>query len=155
MFLLFIVLLIVTFGMLMLFLRPTSTEVAVEQHLAGIKGQAVDSGTPASILRKDGLSSNPTVDALLKQVPLSTAIAHLIRQAGVDWAVGPVLGISTLAFFFGWWIGSIVMPTDVLGFLMGVVLALTPFIILFVKRAARFKKFDALLPEAVDLMSRG
>lgn len=155
-FLLFIVLLILTFGVLMLFLRPTSTEVAVEQQLAGIKGGvSADAGLATSILKSEGLSSNPTFDALLKELPFSTSVASLIRQAGVNWRVGPVLGASVLAFLVGWWIGSVILPTDILAVLFGAALAAAPYGYLFVQRAIRFKKFDAVLPEAVDLMSRG
>ena len=154
-FLLFIVLLILTFGVLVLFLRPTSTEVAVEQQLAGIKGVSTDVGAATSILKCQGLSSNPTVDVFLKQLPFTDAIAGLIRQAGVEWKVGAVLGGSIVIFLLGWWIGTIFLPTDLLAFVFGVAVGLAPYFYLHVQRTIRFKKFDALLPEAVDLMSRG
>jgi tight adherence protein B len=153
MFILFFVLLILTFGVLVLFLRPTSTEVAVEQHLAGIKGFGRTSET--SILKSEGLSANPTFDAFLKQLPFSEPVARLIRQSGLAWKVGPTLGLSVIAFFVGWWIGSLILPTDLLAVLLGVVLALAPYFYLHVQRSIRFKNFDKHLPEAVDLMSRG
>ncbi len=153
--LLFVVLLILTFGVLVLFLRPTSTEVAVEQQLAGIQGARGGTNAGTSILKNEGLSSNPTIDALLRQLPFSQAIAHLIRQAGLDWKVGSVLAFSVGAFLVGWWIGSFIMPTGLLALLLGLTAGAAPYFSLHVQRSIRFKKFDALLPEAVDLMSRG
>ncbi len=153
--LLFLVLLILTFGVLVLFLRPTSTEVAVEQQLAGIQSARGDSNAATSILKSQGLSSNPTIDAFLRQLPFSQSIAHLIRQAGKYWKVGSVLSFSLGAFLLGWWIGSVMLPTDVLGFVLGIACGLAPYFYLHVQRSIRFKKFDAVLPEAVDLMSRG
>ncbi len=153
--LLFLVLLILTFGVLVLLLRPTSTEVAVEQQLAGIQSARGGSAAATSILKNEGLSSNPTIDALLRQLPFSQWISHLIRQAGKDWKVGSVLGFSIGAFLVAWWIGSLILPTGLLAFLLGVVAAVGPYFYLHVQRSIRFKKFDALLPEAVDLMSRG
>lgn len=153
--LLFGVLLVLTFGVLLLFLRPTSTEVAVEEHLAGIQGARAEASNGTSILKNEGLSSNPAIDALLKQLPFSPAIARLIRQAGSDWKVGSVLAISVVAALVGWWIGTLILPTDVLAICLGIAAALAPYFCLHVMRSLRFKKFDEVLPEAVDLMSRG
>jgi tight adherence protein B len=151
----FVVLLILTFGVLLLFLRPTSTEVAVEQQLAGIQGARTETTAGTSILKNEGLSSSPTVDALLRELPFSQAIAHLIRQAGLDWKVGSVLTFSIGTFLLGWWIGSVVLPTGLIAFLLGLAAGAAPYFYLHVQRSIRFHKFDALLPEAVDLMSRG
>lgn len=153
--LLFLVLLILTFGVLVLFLRPTSTEVAVEQQLAGIQSARSETSAATSILKSQGLSSNPTIDAFLRQLPFSQSIAHLIRQAGKGWKVGSVLSFSIGAFLLGGWLGSVVLPTQILALLLGIVASLAPYFYLHVQRSIRFRKFDAVLPEAVDLMSRG
>jgi len=47
------------------------------------------------------------------------------------------------------------IPTDLLAALAGLGVALAPFITLYIMREARFMRFDSVLPEAVDLMSRG
>jgi tight adherence protein B len=154
-FILFGLLLLLTFGALLLFLKPSSTEAAVERHLAGLQETQVQAGPGASILKQEGLSSNPFLDDLLKQLPWSNSIARLIRQAGKDWSVGSVLGISVAGGLIGWWIASYMIPTDLLAALAGLGVALAPFITLYIMREARFMRFDSVLPEAVDLMSRG
>src|SRR5678816_658186 len=144
-FILFGLLLILTFGALLLFLKPSSTETAVEKHLAGLQEVHAQSGPVASILKQEGLSTNPLLDDMLRQVPWSASVARLIRQAGQTWSVGAVLGISVAGGLLGMWIGSIILPTGVLAVVAGVFAALVPFITLYILREARFMRFDNVL----------
>ena len=155
--LLFILLLISSFGVVLYFLKPTKTEAAVEQHLATIEdsrsaGVTADGTT---ILKQAPLSSNPAVDDLIRRLPGTLGLASLIKQAGETWQVGSVLVGSVTALVVGSWIASYFMPTDVLSAIVGVLLAASPIIYLYVLREIRFRKCDSLLPEAVDLMARG
>ena len=152
--LVFGLLLIVSFGALLYFLKPSSTEAAVEQQLAGIEGtQAV--GGPTTILKQEAYSSNKLLDELIKQLPWSAAVSRLLRQAGKTWTVTSVTAFSLAALIVGWLLGSLIIPMDLLSAGIGIALSLSPYIYLFFVREARFRKFDAVLPEAVDLMSRG
>jgi tight adherence protein B len=155
--LLFVLLLITSFGVLLYFLKPTPTESAVEQHLENIKGSRGLAVAPdgTTILKQAPLSSNPILDQLIQRIPGSFGLAKLIKQAGQSWQVGTVLFSSVLALVLGSWIASFFMPTDVLSLVVGVVLAASPMIYLYVMREIRFRKCDTLLPEAVDLMARG
>src|SRR6059058_3264793 len=136
--LLFILLLITSFGVLLYFLKPTKIEAAVEQHLTSIedsRGLGVNpDGT--TILKQDPLSSNPAVDSLIRHLPGVLGLARLIEQAGQTWQVGSVLLASVIV-------------------LVGVLLAVSPIFYLYILRETRFRRCDALVPEAVDLMARG
>ena len=155
--LLFILLLITSFGVLLYFLKPTKTEAAVEQHLTSIedsRGLGVNpDGT--TILKQDPLSSNPAVDSLIRRLPGVFGLARLIKHAGQTWQVGSVLLASVIALVVGSWIASFFMPSDILSVLVGVLLAVSPIFYLYILRETRFRKCDALVPEAVDLMARG
>src|SRR5262249_26462160 len=94
-------------------------------------------------------------DQLLREFPGTHSAQRLITQAGQKWQVGTLFFGSLLALIVGTWFVSLFAPNLVVSALIGVVLALSPFIYLYVTRALRFKKFADLLPEAVDLMSRG
>src|SRR5438477_519679 len=87
--LLFILLLITSFGVLLYFLKPTKIEAAVEQHLTSIedsRGLGVNpDGT--TILKQDPLSSNPAVDSLIRHLPGVLGLARLIKQAGQTWGL--------------------------------------------------------------------
>ena len=155
--LLFILLLITSFGVLLYFLKPTKIEAAVEQHLTSIedsRGLGVNpDGT--TILKQDPLSSNPAVDSLIRRLPGVFGLARLIKHAGQTWQVGSVLLASVIALVVGSWIASFFMPSDILSVLVGVLLAVSPIFYLYILRETRFRKCDALVPEAVDLMARG
>ena len=155
--LLFILLLITSFGVLLYFLKPTKIEAAVEQHLTSIedsRGLGVNpDGT--TILKQDPLSSNPAVDSLIRHLPGVLGLAQLIKQAGQTWQVGSVLLASVIALVVGSWIASFFMPSNILSVLVGVLLAVSPIFYLYILRETRFRKCDALVPEAVDLMARG
>jgi len=155
--LLFILLLITSFGVLLYFLKPTKTEAAVEQHLTSIedsRGLGVNpDGT--TILKQDPLSSNPAVDSLIRRLPGVFGLARLIKHAGQTWQVGSVLLASVIALVVGSWIASFFMPSNILSVLVGVLLAVSPIFYLYILRETRFRRCDALVPEAVDLMARG
>jgi len=155
--LLFILLLITSFGVLLYFLKPTKIEAAVEQHLTSIedsRGLGVNpDGT--TILKQDPLSSNPAVDSLIRHLPGVLGLAQLIKQAGQTWQVGSVLLASMIALVVGSWIASFFMPSNILSVLVGVLLAVSPIFYLYILRETRFRRCDALVPEAVDLMARG
>ena len=155
--LLFILLLITSFGVLLYFLKPTKIEAAVEQHLTSIedsRGLGVNpDGT--TILKQDPLSSNPAVDSLIRRLPGVFGLARLIKHAGQTWQVGSVLLASVIALVVGSWIASFFMPSNILSVLVGVLLAVSPIFYLYILRETRFRRCDALVPEAVDLMARG
>jgi tight adherence protein B len=151
---LFGLLLILSFGVLLYFLKPTAAETAVQQHLEGIEESRVaDRG--GTILRKEGFSSNPLLDEVLRQLPGSVETSRLIRQSGQNWQVGPLLLLSAGAAVLTWWVASNAIPSLVLSGLVGLAVGVSPYIYLYIVREIRFRRFDDLLPEAVDLMSRG
>ena len=151
---LFGLLLVVSFGVLYQFLKPSRTEAAVQQRLAGIEpaGDTVDGTT---ILRQQRVSSNPWLDDLIRQLPGSLALLRLIQQAGKNWAVTSVVLLSLTGAVIGWWLASLMIPIIPLSALVGALIGLSPSLYLYVLREIRFRRFDARLPEAVDLMARG
>jgi len=152
--LLFIVVLVLSFAVLVYFLRPTSTEAAVEQQLAGIDAER-RGAEGASIVKEQLFSSNPTLNQLLKESPGTRSALRLIRQAGMKWEVGTLFLGSFIALLAAWWFASLFVDNVLISALIGLMVAFSPYIYLYITRALRFKKFADLLPEAVDLMSRG
>ena len=151
---LFGLLLVVSFGVLDQFLKPSRTEAAVQQRLAGIE-PAGDIGDGTTILRQDRVSSNPWLDDLIRQLPGSLALLRLVQQAGKDWSVTSVFLLSLIGAVVGWWLASLAIPSVPLSALLGALIGLSPCLYLYVIREIRFRRFDTLLPEAVDLMARG
>jgi tight adherence protein B len=151
--LIFILLLIFTFLILLYFLRPTSTEVAVHERLKGFETNRSGLADTSTILKEEALSSTPWLDNIIRQLPFSSSLSLLIRQAGKEWKLGPLLLSCLAAALIAWWLGSLFVGTWSL--LLPVAVVVAPLGLLYVLREHRFSRFDNQLPEAVDLMSRG
>src|SRR5436853_5161593 len=108
--LLFILLLIVTFGVLLYFLRPTSTETAVEQHLEHIEESRSIESDGTTILKREALSASPWLDELIRDIPGSVRLASLIRQSGQRWRVSSVFFFSIILMVGVAWVASTAIP---------------------------------------------
>ena len=153
--LLFIVVLILSFLVLLYFLKPTAAETAIEQHLTGIEEGRMASADGTTILKREVFSTTPWVDELIRQIPGSLELSRLIKQAGQKWQVNVVLMASAAMALLGWWIASLAISSFGLSIIIGLAIGAAPYIYLYVTREIRFARFDATLPEAVDLMARG
>jgi tight adherence protein B len=152
---LFVLCLVVSFGVLFFFLKPTKAERAVEQQLAGIQENRVVVTEGPTILKEEQRSSAPWLDQRLLQLPGASTLSALIKQGGQKWQLSTVFFSSLAAAIIVGWLGSIIFSSVGLGFLAALAAALAPCLYLYILRQVRFTKFDNLLPEAVDLMARG
>jgi tight adherence protein B len=152
--LLFILLLVVSFLVMLYFLRPTSTETAVQQHLESIEENRTVEGDGTTILRRQALSATPWLDELLRDLPGSVYLARLIRQSGQTWQVSSFLLLSLVVTLIIASLASLAIPSIVWSLLLGIAAGSLPYLLLLMKRERRFRKCDAQVPEAVDLMAR-
>jgi len=150
----FILILIVTFAVLVYFLRPTATETAVEQRLKSIEENRAVEGDSTTILRQHALSATPWMDEFLRGMPVSAKLAKLIRQAGQTWQVGSLLLLSFMVIVGVASLAALVIPSIVLSVLLGIAVGLSPYVFLLIARERRFRQCDAQVPEAADLMAR-
>jgi tight adherence protein B len=107
-------------------------------------------------LRKDEqLSSIPWLNKKLLQFELTPYLRKSLDQANLSWSAGRLLMLSAVSFAVPSWLVdlrfSAVMPALGVGLLTG----FGPFGFVLFKRSARFSKFEAGLPEALDLMVSG
>src|ERR1043166_8775643 len=100
--LLFIVVLLMTFGIAYFMLRPTKTETAVQQRLEDI--QIIrNEETGRTILKDEGYSSNPELSQLIREIPGGIYTVNLIRQSGQSWMASSVMGVSLAATILTAW----------------------------------------------------
>jgi tight adherence protein B len=151
--LLFLLLLVLSFAVLFYFLKPTAMEKAVAQQMAQIE-ESPGASDRTSIL-KDEARSNTVIDDLAHMVPWSPALTRLIKQSGQDWRASSVLLVSVIAALGAGWVAWLLVANLVTSAAIGVAVGLAPYVCLYVLREIRRRKFDDLLPEAVDLMARG
>jgi tight adherence protein B len=152
--LLFILLLVVSFLVMLYFLRPTATETAVQQHLESIEDNRAVEGDGTTIIRRQALSATPWLDELLRDLPGSENLARLIRQSGQTWQVSSFLLLSLTVTLIIALLASLAIPSIVLSLFLGIAAGWLPYLFLLMKREHRFRKCDAQVPEAVDLMAR-
>src|SRR6266852_8203161 len=106
----FLLLLIVSFSVAFYFLRPTKTESAVQQRLDDIQGRRAEESAQ-TILKEEGYSRNVDFSHIIREVPGALGTLDLIRQAGQNWTVGSVMGISLLATVLTASIASLFLPS--------------------------------------------
>ena len=152
--LLFLLLLALIFGVLVFFLRPTSMEKAVEDQLASIEEVQSTGGERTTIL-KERVVRSTTVEEFAQKLPWSEASSRLIKQAGQNWSLGSVSIVSLLAGLGIYGLSSLMGVAFLISIALGIAAGTAPFVYLYIRREIRFGQFSDLLPEAVDLMSRG
>jgi tight adherence protein B len=153
--LLFLLLLLLMFGVLFYLLKPTAIEKAVEDQLASIEETQMGSGdSRASILKEKAVQSS-AVEDIAQLLPWSDTSTRLIKQAGKDWSFGSLAMFSLLAGIAAYGLASLFNASTLINVALGIGVVLAPYIYLYILREVRFSRFSDLLPEAVDLMSRG
>jgi tight adherence protein B len=153
--LLFASLLILSFVVLFYFLKPTAMEKAVAQQLEDIEERPGASSDRTTILKDEAVRSNTLADDLVGRMPWSPALTRLIKQSGQDWRATPVSLLSAAAAAATGWMALLMTSNPVISVAIGAAVGASPFVVLYILREIRRRRFDALLPEAVDLMSRG
>ena len=77
-----------------------------------------------------------------------------IRQANLKWRAADIVGICIAIAVFSYVIFSFIIPIFLLRLLLSVILGAIPIVVIMRKRSARLTKFEAQLPDAIDLFTR-
>ena len=152
---LFGLILLLTFGVMAWAMQPSKSEKAVHQRLRMIErlSTGIKEDTP-DLLKQEALSDVPWLDELMQRVVFFTTLQQLISQAESQWTVGALLSGSLLLAVGSSWLASFWAPTLPLAMAAGLGVGLLPYLYLYRKRAVRFRRFEALLPDTIDLMAR-
>src|SRR5215471_464607 len=91
--LVFLLVLIVCFAFVVLFTRPSQTDVAIQRRLKSLAEQDRErpTTTEGTILKQDRLSPTPWLDELLFRIPGTVGLLDLVKQAGSDWWVSSIV----------------------------------------------------------------
>jgi tight adherence protein B len=107
-----------------------------------------------ALLRDELLSEIPAVNKLLTHYPKITKLQNLLSQADMKIRADKFLLISVTtaaltglvaAYLADWWVWGLVF---------GAVAGFAPLFYVGFMRSRRFRKFESMFPEAVDLLSR-
>ena len=153
---LFLFLLVITFSIVLYMTRPTKEETDLGNRLAGFsRGSRAEAVIDPDIILKRGVYSDlPIINAILRRIKLAADVDTLIKQANSSLTVGRVLfGALVIGFVAGVLSGTYLHSVP-LGLALGLAAGTTPYISLRLKRNARLRKFESILPDAIDLLAR-
>ena len=104
------------------------------------------------IRKQELLSAIPWMNRWLLKIELAPRLRSTLYQADLKWTAGGLLLMCITSFVIPSYL--IYLRTGALGFslLIGLLLGFAPFAYVLHKRARRFAKFEAQLPDALNLM---
>jgi tight adherence protein B len=111
---------------------------------------------PAPVIdfrKREKFSDIPWLNQILSHVDVMPRLQKILNQAEIKWTPGFLLLISLACFAIPGFLIHMRTNSFIMGFLIGGVLGLVPLCFVLLKRGARFKKFEAGLPDALDLMT--
>ena len=156
--LVFLLLLVLSFGVILLMTRQTTEERTIEGRIAHLhnaqKARAATDPETAAIVKHNRLSRISWVDELLQRWDLAQHLRLLIAQAESSWSVAGTLTAMLLLAVLGCGIGYYELPNAFVAIPLAAALAAAPYLLLRYRRAQRLQNFNHHLPEAIDLMSR-
>lgn len=153
----FFIVLIVAFAVVALVTEPSKADKLIHSRLSSLDQQQVTSigDSQPDIVKQVIFSTIPAFDKFLRRNRAAIGLQLLIEQCNLEWTVGRVVFASLVLVCVGALLGNWWIAPGLLGWLPGLALGTGPYFVLFQKRNLRFRRFTEMLPEAIDLMSRG
>ena len=152
--LVFLVVLVICFAVVLLFVRSSETERAVQRRLASLADQERNKPAEGTILKQERLAASPLLDDLLARLPGTFELLNLVKQSGKDWWVSSVIVGSLGCAVLGAGFASFETERAALIVIAAIVAAALPTGYLFLMRSRRLEACDTQMPQAVDLMAR-
>lgn len=150
----FLAILVETFFVVLMLTKPTKKEIDLGKRLAGFERGSADQIVDPDILKREVYSDLPLLNAILRRIKPAADIDTLLKQANCNWTVGQtLLGSLVISTLVGV-LSAAWLHSASLGLLLGLVAANGPYVYLLMKRKARLHRFEAVLPDAIDLMGR-
>jgi tight adherence protein B len=152
----FFIVLITAFAVVAFFTEPSKTDKLIHSRLASLDRKRNASGIEEpDIVKEVTFSTIPAFDKFLRNNRAAVGLQLLIEQCDLQWTVGRVVFSTLVLICFGALLGNWWIAPGLLGWAPGLALGAIPFVYLLQKRKRRLLRFSELLPEAIDLMSRG
>ena len=152
----FFIILITAFAVVAFFTEPSKADKLIHSRLASLDRKRLSSGTAEpDIVKEVTFSSIPAFDKFLRNNRAAVGLQLLIEQCDVQWTVGRIVFGTLVLICLGALLGNWWIAPGLLGWAPGLALGALPYVFLLQKRKLRLRRFSELLPEAIDLMSRG
>jgi len=117
-------------------------------------GEKEEKPAPIIDFRKtETFSTIPWLNKILSRIDLIPRLQKILNQAEVKWTPGALLLMCVACFAVPGCLVKLRTDSFVVGAIIGAPLALLPLSYVLIMRGKRFKKFEAGLPDALDLMT--
>jgi tight adherence protein B len=151
----FLFFLFLTYALFLLASRKADTRhERLEQRVAeALEGSQIATEEFVEISREDSIGGLPTINRLLSPLNFVKKLDEMIRQAGLQLTVSRLLAFSSVAGILAALAGYTVLNVFFALGLFAIAAAL-PILNVAWKRNKRLRKFNAQLPDTLDLLSR-
>ena len=150
----FFILLVAVFATLAFFTEPSEADKRIQQRLGELDKRRTDDDTQTEIVKHITFSSIPWFDRILRNMKSALQLQLMLEQAKLPWTAARFFFYSSIIMLAGSIIGHYWIPVGFVGWIPGLVLGFLPLVYVLYQRSARFAKFNALLPESIDLIAR-
>ncbi len=156
-FLVFVACLLLTYALYLFTSRSSDKkrQILNERLAEAIRSSAHSSDAEVQLAREELLSEIPWLNRSLVKLEVSSRLKRTIDQADLNITVMRLILFSAMAGVLALLATSMVSTSYPLRFVIAAIAAVLPFMHVLAKRKKRMKKFLQLLPDALDLMSRG
>jgi len=150
----FLILLVAVFATVAYCTEPSDADKRIRLRLAGLDRHEMREDGDGGIERQITFSRIATVDRYLRHHPLALKLQLMLDQAKVPWTVGRLFFYSAVLMVVGAALGTWRIPAGLVGWMPGLLLGAAPLAWVLHRRSVRIRRFNQLLPDAIDLMSR-
>jgi tight adherence protein B len=156
-FFVFLASLFVVYALYLMTSRKSDAKRALlnERLAEAIRSSAHSTDLDVQLAREELLSEIPWVNRSLLKLGITARLKRIIDQADLHITVMRLVLFSLTAAALGFLAASMLTISYALMALFGFIAGALPFLHVLSKRKKRLKKFLQLLPDALDLMSRG
>jgi tight adherence protein B len=156
--LVFLSILVASFGLVLAMTRPSPQEKTMEQRMALIylsaKDRALAIPESEQLLKATRRGRFGWLDEILEPFAFAQALKKRILQASSSTTVGTLILTSLGLFLAGYFLTWVFAPMVLLDVAGGALLSGLPYGLLSFKRARRIKAFNGALAESIDMLAR-
>ena len=156
-FVVFVTCLLLTYALYLLTSRGSDKKRALlkERLAEAIRSSANSTDADVQLAREELLSEIPWLNRSLVKIEITSRIKRLIDQADLNITVMRLLLFCAMAGVLAYLATSMISQSYLLRIVFAVIAGSLPFLHVLGKRKKRMHRFLQLLPDTLDLMSRG
>ena len=156
-FIVFVTCLFLTYALYLFTSRSSDKRRALlkERLAEAIRSSANSGDAEVQLVREELLSEIPWLNRSLVKLQATSKLKRIIDQADVNITVMRLILFSATAGVLAFLATSMISQSYLLRAVFGFIAGMVPFLHVLSKRKKRMNRFLQLLPDALDLMSRG